>query len=76
MKIIQFKKNKDIFDNIFIKTENGFDNMNELIVALRKIKSYRDAISHGRQPKLSSNDEELLKIYIKKINEIIRNLTG
>jgi len=71
LKIIQKKDNwNKLFKNIFIGKKDKFLESEEFFSALKRIKSYRDAISHKRPYKRGGLD--LLKQYINMVNSCIK----
>jgi len=66
MKIIDYKKNWNIFKSIF---EKSFRDKSDLQNSLRTIKYHRDKIFHGHVRKIPLNEEKLIDIYFNKLKE-------
>jgi len=70
IKIIESKKNWPSFEPIFVNEKYGFLNKQEFLVAMRKIKHYRDAAFH-RELEFGFEDEKIFISYLKKIKKCI-----
>ena len=67
--MIQQKKHLDIFNEIFVAAKPGFNTKEELDGVLRTLTIQRDAIMHGRALSKKYKDQELLNIYVDKLEK-------
>jgi len=67
--MIQDKKNLDKFKEVFVVAKSGFNTKEELEGVLRSLAIQRDAIMHGRALSRKYKEQELLNIYIDKLEK-------
>jgi hypothetical protein len=63
------KKNLDKFMEVFVAAGSGFNTTEELEGALRSLSIQRDAIMHGRVLSRKYRQQELLNIYVDKLQK-------